>query len=184
MLMLLAILADSSPAAADPRMAEMTALYEQACLKAFPDDKEVEALMTARHARELTPEEVRVTMVDDPARGWELQGNATVWIEFPPYHACSVRWNAPQIGDLQNYRKLVRAYETAAGRFRPIAAYDIDQGDIHIHAVGEQRMLPDKSTESLFIVDQHINDPKRREAGDTGVVIRFVHQFAPPGTGG
>jgi hypothetical protein len=58
--------------------------------------------------------------------------------------------------------------------------YDTDYGDIHVHAVGEQRVLSDGGRESLFIFDQHITDPKRRAAGETGFVLRFVHQFAPP----
>ena len=41
------------------------------------------------------------------------------------------------------------------------------------------RTFPDDTSESLFFFDQHITDPKRRAAGETGVVLRFVHQFAP-----
>ena len=181
MLMLLALVAQASSAEADQRLSRMTALYEQVCLKAFPDDHAVEALMTAQKARELSPEEVRITMRDDPARGWELQdGNATVWIEFPPFHSCSVRWNAPRIGDLHAYRTIASEYERAAGGFHRMAPFDDDHGDIHIHAVGERRTFADKRSESLMIFDQHISDPKLRADGETGVVLRFVHQFAPP----
>jgi len=181
MLMLLALLADTNATDFDQRLTRMATLYEQVCLKTFPDDKAVAALMTARNARELTPGEVKVTMNNDPARGWELNdGGATLWIEFPPYHACSVRWNAPRIGDLSAYRAIADKYESATGGYFPIQPYDGDTGDIHIHATGEQRKLPTKGAESLFIFDQHITDPKRREAGETGVVMRFVHQFAPP----
>lgn len=184
MLLFLALLAGASPSDADQRTARMTALYDQVCLKTFPDDKAIVALMAARHARELTPEEVKITMGDDPARGWDLNdGGATLWIEFPPFHACSVRWNTPEIGDLSAYRAFADKYEKDVGGFEPIESFEGDQGDIHIRAVGEQRMLPDRSAESLFIFDQHISDPKRREAGETGVVLRFVHQFAPPEPG-
>jgi hypothetical protein len=171
-------------AEADQRLARMTALYDQVCLRTFPDDKAVAALMAARNARELSPDDVKLTMVDDPARGWDLNdGGATLWIEFPPYHACSVRWNTSQIGDLSAYRAIADKYERAAGGYLPIQPLDGDQGDIHIHAIGEQRPLPDKRYESLFIFDQHITDPKRRAAGETGIVLRFVHQFAPPEAG-
>lgn len=181
MLILLALVAGTGPTEADQRLSRMTALYEQVCLKAFPDDNAVEALMKARNARELSPEDVKITMRDDPARGWDLgDAGATLWLEFPPYHACSVRWNATQIGDYHAYRSIARAYERAVGGFRPVQSYDDDQGDIHIHAVGEQRILPNKGAESLFIFDQQVTDAKRREAGETGVVLRFVHQFAPP----
>jgi hypothetical protein len=120
-------------------------------------------------------------MRDDPARGWELKDKtATVWIEFPPFHACSVRWSAPEIGDLGLYKNIAAKYEIAAGGFQSVDTYDDDQGDIHIHAVGEQKILPDKTIESLFVFDQHISNPKRREAGETGVSLRFVHQLAFP----
>ena len=184
MSILLVLLAGITDTEADQRLARMTALYDQVCLKTFPDDKAVIALMEARKARELSADEVKITMGDDPARGWDINDNrATVWIEFPPYHACSVRWNTSRMGDFSVYRAIADRYERATGGYRPIKPLDGDQGDIHIHAIGEQRVLPDKGYESLFIFDQQITNPKRREAGETGVVLRFVHQLAPPGTG-
>jgi len=38
MFTLLALFAETSTAQADQRLSQMTALYEQVCLKAFPDD--------------------------------------------------------------------------------------------------------------------------------------------------
>jgi hypothetical protein len=182
---LLALVTLASPVSADDQMRRMTALYNEVCLKAFPDDKAVEALMTAQNARPLTPDEVKVTMVDDPARGWELQdGTATVWLEFPPYHACSVRWSTPEIGDLRAYRAAAADYENTVGEFQSFKPIDRDRGDIRIHFSGEQRMLPDSSAENLFVIDQSITDAKRRAAGETGFDLRFVHQFTPPGGGG
>ena len=184
MLMLLAAAVSVDADEASARFARMTALYEQACLHTFPDDKAVAALMAARNAKELSPEDVKITMGDDPARGWDLNdGGASLWIEFPPYHACSVRWNTPQGNFPSDYRAIANKYEAATGGYRPIQPYDNDQGDIHIHAVGEQRALPDKRAESLFIFVQTLNDSKRIAAGETGAVIRFVHQFAPPENG-
>jgi hypothetical protein len=185
MLMLLAFLAGASTSEADQRLSRMITLYDQVCLTAFPDDKAVEALMMARAAKQLSPEEVKVTMRDDPARGWDLNdGGATLWIEYPPFHACSVRWNTPQAVDLASYRVIAAKYEGLLGGFVPADPYDADQGDIHIHATGEQRTLSDRSLESLFIFEQHISNTKRREAGETGMVLRFVHQFAPPASNG
>lgn len=181
MLISLALLVSPVASEAEERLTRMTMLYQDICLKTFPDDKAVEALMTAQDARELTQAEVKVTMRDDPARGWELKDKvATVWIEFPPFHACSVRWNAPEIGDLSLYKTIASKYETAAGGFQPMTPYNDDQGDIHIRAVGEQKTLPDRTTESLFVFDQNISNPRRRKAGETGVSLRFVHQFAAP----
>lgn len=179
--MLLALVAAAASPDAGQRLSRMTALYEEVCLKAFPDDKAVEALMMKQNARELTPEEVKVTMGDDPARGWSLvqDGGLTVWLEFPPFHACSVRWNAAEIGDLSGYRAIAKSYEGIRGGFHPMDPVNTDHGYIHAHATGEERILPDGS-ESLFIIDQHISDAKRRAAGETGVVVRFVHQIAKP----
>lgn len=85
MLISLALLVSPVASEAEERLTRMTMLYQDICLKTFPDDKAVEALMTAQDARELTQAEVKVTMRDDPARGWELKDKvATVWIEFPP----------------------------------------------------------------------------------------------------
>lgn len=183
MLIMLALIAHISPSEADQRLSRMTALYEQICLKAFPDDRAIEALMAARNARELSAEDVKVTMRGDPARGWDLHDGATLWIEFPPFHACSIRWNTTQIGDLHAYRAVAEAYENGLGGFKPMRPFDADRDDIHIHAVGEQRMQNGTAV-SLFVFDQHIVDPKRRAAGETGVELRFVHQFAPLPPGG
>jgi hypothetical protein len=90
----MALAAAMSVAAADPQLARMVALYDEICLQAFPDDKAVESIMAARSQREFSPAEVKVTMRDDPARGWEMEKGVSVWLEFPPFHACSVRWNA------------------------------------------------------------------------------------------
>jgi hypothetical protein len=179
----MALAAAMSVAAADPQLARMVALYDEICLQAFPDDKAVESIMAARSQREFSPAEVKVTMRDDPARGWEMEKGVSVWLEFPPFHACSVRWNAAAIGDLHAYRTVADAYERRVGGFQSIDTYEDDQGDVHIRSTGEQRVLPDDTSESLFFFDQHITDPKRRAAGETGVVLRFVHQFAtaPPG---
>jgi hypothetical protein len=156
----------------------MTALYKAICLDAFPDDKAVELLMTAQEASPLSPDEVKVTMGDDPARAWQLKdGTATVWIEFPPYHACSVRWNAPEIGDLSEYRTISAGYEQSVGGFSPIQPYQTDYGDIHVHAVGDQRIDADGNSEALFVFDQSISNPKRRASGETGYSLRFVHQY-------
>src|SRR6476619_2513145 len=118
MLMLLVGFAAATTVSGDQRLSRMTALYDEVCLKAFPDDKAVEALMMAKNARPLTQAEVKVTLRDDPGRAWELQdGSGTVWIEFPPYHACSVRWNAPEIGNLHEYRSIADQYEQKTGGY-------------------------------------------------------------------
>jgi hypothetical protein len=180
MLLLAVLLSDAASTEADERLAQMASLYEEVCLKAFPDDQAVEAAMKARGATELTPDQVKVTLGDDPGRGWDLKDkSASVWLELPPFHACSVRWNSPDLGNFARYHELADRYEKQLGGFEEMEPMDKDIGDIHVHAIGEQKQLPN-GYESLFIFEQHINDPKRRAAGETGHVLRFVHQFAPP----
>jgi hypothetical protein len=179
MFAILALVAATSSADNDQLTSRMAILYDQICLKAFPDDKVVVAIMEERKAHELTAEQVKVTMGKDPARGWELtEENATVWLEFPPFHACSIRWMAPQLGSFESYKVIISKYKKTHSGFRPTAAFDEDLGDIHVHSIGEDRTLPDGSAESLFIFDQHINNPARRAAGETRVSLRFVHQLA------
>lgn len=179
MLILLVLVAATSSQTPVDQLAKMTALYEQVCLRTFPDDAAVASAMIAMNARELSAEDVRITMHDDPARAWALQdGSATVWIEYPPFHACSVRWSSPSVGDLSAYRDVADRYQRAVGGFAPIKPMEADHGAIHVYADGEQRTLPDKSTEAMFVFRQHITDQKRRESGETGFNLRFVHQFA------
>ena len=180
MTFLLAMLGVAASADADHQMEKMTALYEEVCLKAFPDDRAVERAMRGRHAVELTPEQLKVTFRDDPGRAWELKDkSASVWLEFPPYHACSVRWNAAEIGDLGLYSLVASLYEAERGGFAPMEETDQDYGDIHLHATGEQKRSPNGSWESLYVIDQQIIDPA---AGETGFVVRLVHQFKPAGS--
>lgn len=173
--------AATTTADADDRIAKMAALYEEICLNSFPDDAAVVGLAAAKAAREYTVEEVRVTMRDDPARGWLLpDGIATIWLEYPPFHACSVRWSMPELGNPAPYTAVIERYKKSKDGFQSMRPIDVDQGPIHIRAVGETRPLPDGGAETLFIIQQHITDPQRRAAGETGLSVRFVHQLAPP----
>lgn len=170
---------------ATPTADALTAsIFDEICLKAFPDDAAVRAAIAARHGEELPSEAVKVTMGNDPAVGWILPSErVSVWLEFPPFHACSVRWNAPVLGTLESYSKVIETFKSTRPGFLPTKPMEAVRNDIHIRLTGEQRILPDRSTESLMVVDQHIANPARRAAGETGYVIRFVHQFAPPSTG-
>ena len=79
---------------ADGMVRRITALYDEACLQAFPNDDQIDALMARKGATPLTPDEVKVTLRDDPGRGWRLKDgerNVLIFLETPPFHACSVR---------------------------------------------------------------------------------------------
>lgn len=174
----------SRPAAADPRLARMAALYGEVCLRDFPDDDVLDAAVTAKGARRLTEAEARITLVDDPGRGWALDDTGRtvlVFLELPPFHACSVRFPiASDQPGIEPYQAVIAPFLAANPGFEPIGPYDTDRGDIHIRAIGAGRRLPDGRTETLLLYDQSITDPARRAKGETGVMRRFVHQIVTP----
>ncbi|MDB5693166.1 MAG: hypothetical protein JWO81_2229, partial [Alphaproteobacteria bacterium] len=56
------------------QLAEMVALFDEICLKAFPDDAAVARAMAERHATAMIPADVRVYLHEDPGVGWEIVG--------------------------------------------------------------------------------------------------------------
>lgn len=181
MLTLLAAALADPPA---PVPARMAALYDEACLRTFPIDAQVDALLASKGATPLTPEEVKVTLRDDPGRGWRVEDGGTtvlVFLELPPFHACSVRAGiGGTVPDLAPYRAATDAYKASHAGFRPEKPMDADMGPVHIHAEQELRPLPGGGQESLLVIDQHITDAERRAKGETGTMLRFVHQIRMP----
>ena len=172
-------LAAETPAPAPDRFGENAALFASTCLSPFPDDKAVIAAMTRPDIRVMPEKDVRITMRDDPARAWIMpDGQTTVWIEFPPYHACSVRWSQATVPSESRAAVVTAEYRQKNPGFVAGAPYDTDQGVIHIHAETFSRVLSDGTRETLMMVDKHITDPAMRAKGNTGVTYRFVHQFA------
>ncbi|WP_425230161.1 NMCC_0638 family (lipo)protein [Sphingomonas sp.] len=165
-------------AVTDPRLTRMAALYEELCLKAFPDDAAVDRLMAARGATALTPEQVRVTLVDDPGRGWRVAdagGPVLVILELPPYHACSVRWDAPAgTPDWSAYRAVSDPYLAGHDGWTTLPPMEMDRGDIHISGVTTARMTA-AGSDALIVVDQTPSDPAKRGTGT--VDRRLVHQM-------
>ncbi|WP_174284612.1 hypothetical protein [Sphingomonas bacterium] len=181
MLTFAALLAAQMAPAPDPVEQRMVALYDEVCLQAFPIDAAVDKAMAARGATPLTPAQVKVTLVDDPGRGWSVKDGdeeMLVFLELPPFHACSVRrFMVAGFADLSAYHAVADPFEKAHSDFTAINPYDADRGEIHVHAIGERRDLPGGGEESLFVFDQHITDPAKRAAGSTRVNMRFVHQI-------
>ena len=175
--MLLAATPASDTGAA--RLARAVDLYETASLKTFPNDAGIDALMAQRGATPLSEADVKVTLRDDPGRAWQIgEGSERlfVFLELPPYHACSVRFMMPDARyDLAAYREVERRYINNAA-YTDTDPLEGDQGDLHLRLVGKQRKLPG-ATETLMIVDQHVTDIARRKAGDTAVSLRFVRQI-------
>jgi hypothetical protein len=185
---LLAAAAAVTPAGAqdaDPAVTRLVALYDEICLRTFPDDAAVDALMEAKRATPLTPEEVRVTFHNDPGRGWLLQDNGhniQVMLELPPYHACSVRrWTAAGFGDLTAYADVTEAFKATRPGFAAVDEQQADFDGYHIHMSGELRELADGGAETLYLFDQEYLDPARAAETEVPFNIRFVHQIVSPG---
>jgi hypothetical protein len=172
-------------AADDGVLSRMAALYDEVCLKTFPNDGAVAAAMAAKGAVALKSREIRIYLHDDPGRGWTLADGAAqfvVTVEAPPYHACAVRrTTAAGFADLAPYYAVASPYEQAAGGYSKIEPADMQIGAISSHATGEQKVAPDGSAESLFVFSNTPNDPKERAKGNTAVEVRFVHQFMSAG---
>jgi len=178
--------AQASAAATPPgdAVARMAALYDEVCLKTFPIDTEVDALMARKGAKPLAADEVKVTMGSDPGRGWLIKDgdrDIQVYLELPPFHACTVRRMTPAgMTDDSAYRQVVEPYKATHAGFEPGDGMNTDMGELHVHAVTEVRTLPGGTSESLMVFDQHIKDPARRAKGETAVSLRFVHQIRLP----
>lgn len=165
-------------------VARMTALFDQVCLTAFPDDAKVDAAMTAARAIPLTEAQARVSLRDDPGRGWVVKGAGTpvmVVLELPPYHACSVRGlvgGGPH--DLSALTAATDAYKRAHPGFTAEPPFDGERGGIHIHATNEVRLMPGGGTDSLMVIAQTVTDAKQLGPGETVSPLRFVHQIRAP----
>ena len=173
------------PANVDPvaQRDEMIALYDEICLRAFPDDKAAGDAAARHNATPLTDAQVRIYLHDDPGMGWSLQGRTgrfTVTIEAPPYHACAIRtMTARGFADFGPYQALANRYE-AGGGYRAMNRVQFTRDNLEVAGGGERRATPDGGTETLLVI---VTTPTReyRDRGETGVEIRFTHQFAAPG---
>ncbi|MBB4152865.1 hypothetical protein GGQ80_000753 [Sphingomonas jinjuensis] len=182
-LLLAALLAQAATAAPAPGSMpdQLAALYDEVCLRTFPYDAAVDELMKRKAAIPLTPAEVKTTLRDDPGRGWRLPGpdgrSISIFIELPPYHACSVRagiGTAPL--DLAAYRRAVAAFEETRPGFAAQKPADMTVESIRIRAIQEVRPLPG-GHESLLVITQQLTDPVRIAKGEGGTELRFVHQI-------
>lgn len=164
-----------------PDLAGMIALYDELCLRTFPIDEQLDALMARKGAKAMTPEQVKVTLRDDPGRGWFLKDASRTYsivLELPPYHACSVRAGIGSgTPDLSGYRSVAAAFATDHKGFTAQKPVDADAGDIHIHAESDFRALPGGTGEHLMVIAQTVINPARRAKGETGTELRFVHQI-------
>jgi hypothetical protein len=162
---------------------EMIALYDEICLRAFPDDRAAGDAVARHNATPLTPAQMRILLHEDPGVGWAVDGRTgrfNVTIEAPPFHACAVRtMTAGGFADFGPYRALADRYEAGAG-YRAMNPMQFTRDNLEVGGGGEQRATSDGGTESLLVI---LTTPTRpyRDRGDTAVEVRFTHQFAPPG---
>ena len=169
--------------AADPgaQLAEMLTLYEDICLKTFPDDAAVARALEARGAVAMTDAEVRSILHDDPGRGWRIAGKTAAFqltVEAPPYHACGVRTNTVAgFPSMQPYQDLVARY--GKGRtFQKVGP--INQAVEGAQSVGAGDMaMKGKLAEGLLVFTAQPLPANRASAGDA-IQVRFVHQLVDP----
>jgi hypothetical protein len=160
----------------------MVSLYDEVCLKSFPDDAVVDAAMAAKGATPLTRKQVEIYLHDDPGRGWWLADGdekLTITVEAHPCHACSVRRQTPAgFADLAPYQTLADVFEAPTGGFVKMKPTNINVGDITSHVIGEQRIAGDGSAEALYVFS---NTPAKPQDGTgAGAEVRFVHQLVSP----
>lgn len=158
---------------------ELIALYDEICLRAFPDDSAAERAAARHNATPLSRADVRRFLHDDPGTGWALQGRTgrfDVTIEqSPAYHTCAVRtMTANGFADLSPYQALAARYEQGRG-FQRIAPADMDLGELHVSGGGERRE-DGNSAESLLVFLTRVSDAHRAR-GDTAIEVRFAHQY-------
>lgn len=187
----LALAALAAPAAAaaqyevpanppDPavQLAELIEVYDNVCLRAFPNDEAAARALAARGASAMQGDEVRIYLHDDPGRGWNLRGRTglfRVTIEAPPFHACGVRtMTAAGFPDMAPYRALADRFEAGGGyqSFPPVTR-DVD--NIRVSGGGERRVAGGRA-ESLMVILSTPAD-KDRDPAHSAIEVRFVHQI-------
>jgi hypothetical protein len=159
---------------------ELIALYDEICLRAFPDDSAAAAAAARHDGMPLSRRDIQRFLHDDPGIGWQVRGRTgrfDVTIEqSPPYHACAVRtMTANGFADLGPYQALATRYEQS-GRFERIAPMDFDAADFHVTGGGERLVGPGQRTESLLIIMTRAPDAARAH-GQTAIEVRFAHQY-------
>lgn len=167
---------------------EMIALYDEICLRAFPDDEAAGRAAAAHGGTAMSEAQVRRLLHDDPGIGWRVNGRTglfEVTIErSPPYHACAVRTMTQNgFADLGPYQALADSYEQGRGFVR-ISPMDRDVEELHIAGGGEQRAGPGGTGESLLVI-MTSGSQALRARGLTAIEVRFAHQYVgePDGQG-
>jgi hypothetical protein len=169
--------------APDPaaQLAEMLNLYDEICLKAFPDDAGVARAAEARGGVAMTDAEVKSFLHDDPGRGWRIAGKTAIFnltVEAPPYHACGVRTNTiAGFPSMQPYQDLIARY--GKGRsFQKIGPINREVEGASSVGAGDMAMKGALAEGLLVFTAQPL--PANRAASGDAIQVRFVHQLVDP----
>jgi hypothetical protein len=169
--------------APDPagQLAEMLTLYDEICLRTFPDDAAVARALEARGAVALTDAEVKSFLHDDPGRGWRVvgkRGTFNLTVEAPPYHACGVRTNTVAgFPSMKPYQDLVARY--GQGRtFQKIGPINQEVEGAQSVGAGDMAMKGALAEGLLVFTAQPL--PANRAASGDAIQVRFVHQLVDP----
>ena len=168
----------ANPAEPAAQLAELIALYDTLCLRAFPDDAAVARAATEHGATAMTSAEVPIYLHEDPGRGWNLRGRTGLFhitVEAPPFHACGIRtMTAAGFPDMAPYRALADRFE-AGGGYTIFPSVTRDVGNVRVSGGGERRTDGDRA-ESLMVILSTPAD-KARDPAHSAVEVRFVHQI-------
>jgi hypothetical protein len=161
---------------------ELINLYDELCIKDFPDDNLVAAFLSSYAARPMTTAEVQRYLHSDPGAGWYIRTSTALYgvtIEQPPFHTCAIRRMTPEGGIPEQIGKVaaaVREYAASiSGSVAPIrpnqtqlpgGATVISVGSGVVDATGKP-----SDTFGIFLSNQH------------GMVSPPWVEFATPGVG-
>lgn len=85
-------------------IAEALSVFDQICLKRFPDAAAIEKFVAQKRLQPVSQEDMRHMLGTDPGVGWHLDtppGPYTLTVELPPYHTCAIRKRFPNQPDVR-----------------------------------------------------------------------------------
>ncbi len=180
----------------DPAVAaELTALFGDLCLRAFPDGAALATAIAAHAGRAVPGNGVAAYLKDDPGHAWRITtplGLYVVTLEDPPYRACGIRRMTPSgLASAVPFRQAVEAYVAAHDLVpQPMRDQRLDTPSgvtLHAFSLPATSRAGDGEGFILVLSNYHGRPPTefRDDAkGGVGVEVRFVHQLTPRATPG
>jgi hypothetical protein len=163
---------------------ELAAVFEDFCLKRFPDDEAVKA--GAQDLTAMTPEQVKGLLKEDPGLGWYKKTPLALYkitLELPPYHACAVRrMTANGLGEIRPYLAAITAFAAAQGRDlvkQQGQKMDLPAGPtvtIFPQAVTDATGQRIKTQFMVLLTNYHHHYGEEDYVGGVGLEVRYVRQ--------